>query len=232
MIQGAIVNLVRDKGFGFIRCSKGGQYFFHKSMLSEGAAWEELAIGQAVEFTPSQGKKGMEAQDVRKVIPAGPLKSIDDLPGDYGLMSIFRGTYTNLEKNMDGCDGIAFCGLGTFGGRFPNNPRLISRLRDMRAVFDREQKFWFLRAEQVPANMDRIDDLVAVSKREHRQQIIAKSAAGVLGAVVAVTFGAIIIAGALLAGAALLFGGHRGGNLFRAKVSRTGNVWISGNRIT
>lgn len=232
MDRGTVVNLVTERGFGFIRCSKGGQYFFHKSQLSAGVDWDEIAVGQTVEFMPRQGKKGMEAQAVRKIEPTGLFKSIDDIPGDYGLMSIVRGSYTNQEKKMDGCDGLAFCGLGKFGGRFPNNPRLIAALREMRAVFDRDHKFWFLRAELVSPNLDRISKVVEQSRREHRQQTIRRAVTGALAAAGAIAFGAIIIAVLLLMCAAMIFGGHRGGNLFRAKISRTGNIWVSGNRIT
>lgn len=232
MEKGTVVTLVAGKGFGFIRGSKGAQYFVHKSMLSPDLSWDDLAVGQAVEFTPNQGKKGMEATAVKLAETTSPFKSIDDVPGDHGLMSIVRGSYTNLEKNMEDCDGIAFCGRGTFGGRFPNNSTLITMLREMRAVFDRENKFWFLRADLVPSNLDRIAKLVEVSKREHRNQMITKCVVGVLGAIIAVTVGAIIVAGVLVVVAAALFGGYRGGSPFRAKISRTGNVWVGGNRIT
>jgi len=232
MEKGVVVNLVAEKGFGFIRGSQGAQYFVHKSMLSEGLGWADLTVGRAVEFTPRQGRKGLEATEVKLVESESPFKSIDDIPGDYGLMSIVRGEYTNPDKNFENCDGLAFCGLGTIGGRFPNNPILISMLREMRAVFDRENKFWFLRADLVPSNLDRIAELVVTSKRERRNQIILKCVMGVLGTIFAIAAGAIIIGCFVLLAALVGAGGGSLSSPFRGKISRTGNVWVGGNRIT
>jgi CspA family cold shock protein len=54
-----------DKGFGFI--SAGGQdVFFHATAL-EGVMFEELRIGQRVEFTESQGTRGPRAEAIRLV---------------------------------------------------------------------------------------------------------------------------------------------------------------------
>lgn len=235
MEKGTIVKLVADKGFGFIRGSDNAQYFVHKSKLNEGLTWDELTVGQTVEFTPCQGKKGMEATAVKMAESTSSFKSIDDIPGKYGLIAIDRGNYTNLEKGIEECDGLAFGGLGTFGGRFPNNTQLISMLREMRAVFDREHKIWFLRATLVPANFERIEELIKTAKRIHRDKVISQWIIGFFSTLIAVTVGAFIIAGVVLVMALAIFGGF-GGNLFgspfRAKVSRTGNVWVGNNRIT
>ena len=64
MPQGQIKKLVSDKGFGFIRDESGTDVFFHASGV-EGATFEELQEGQAVEFATEQGPKGPRATAVR-----------------------------------------------------------------------------------------------------------------------------------------------------------------------
>ena len=52
-----------DKGFGFIERDKGGDVFVHfKAIRSEG--YKSLAEGQVVEFTVTEGQKGLHAEDV------------------------------------------------------------------------------------------------------------------------------------------------------------------------
>lgn len=65
MPQGTIKKIVSDKGFGFITGQKG-EYFFHHSAV-QGAAFEELQEGQAVEFVEAQGPKGPRADQVKLV---------------------------------------------------------------------------------------------------------------------------------------------------------------------
>ena len=65
MPQGTIKKIVGDKGFGFIKAEKG-DYFFHSTSV-EGAAFEELKVGQAVEFVEGQGPKGPRADQVKLV---------------------------------------------------------------------------------------------------------------------------------------------------------------------
>ncbi len=66
MLQGTIRKLVVDKGFGFIEGGSKGDLFFHHSMV-EGAQFEDLREGQAVEFEEGQGPKGPRAENVRVV---------------------------------------------------------------------------------------------------------------------------------------------------------------------
>ena len=55
-----------DKGFGFITREKGEDVFVHfKSIVSDG--YRSLLEGQQVEFTVTQGKKGLQAEEVRVV---------------------------------------------------------------------------------------------------------------------------------------------------------------------
>jgi len=51
------------KGFGFIEREKGDDVFVHfKSINGEG--YRSLSEGQRVEFTVTQGQKGLQAEDV------------------------------------------------------------------------------------------------------------------------------------------------------------------------
>ena len=65
MAQGTIKKLVTDKGFGFID-GDGKELFFHQSSV-EGASFDELREGQAVEYTEGQGPKGPRAETVKPV---------------------------------------------------------------------------------------------------------------------------------------------------------------------
>jgi len=65
MPQGAIKKLVQDKGFGFI-AGERGDMFFHCSTV-RGAAFEDLAEGQTVEYEVGQGPKGPRAENVTPV---------------------------------------------------------------------------------------------------------------------------------------------------------------------
>lgn len=53
-----------EKGFGFIQREKGDDVFVHfKSIVAEG--YKSLSEGQRVEFTVTQGQKGLQAEEVR-----------------------------------------------------------------------------------------------------------------------------------------------------------------------
>ena len=66
MPTGTIARLLIDKGFGFIRDEGGIEHFFHRSSV-RGAVFELLREGQRVEFDSAQGRKGIEAQNVRVI---------------------------------------------------------------------------------------------------------------------------------------------------------------------
>ncbi len=65
MSQGTVKWFNEKKGFGFITPDDGGDDLFvhHTNISSEG--FRTLRDGQRVEFEPAQGKKGMEATQVR-----------------------------------------------------------------------------------------------------------------------------------------------------------------------
>lgn len=80
MNEGIIKKLVADKGFGFIAPKTGGDdLFFHCSKVEGGGqvfnAWalpnpetgKPEKEGALITYTPVQGKKGLEAHDIRLV---------------------------------------------------------------------------------------------------------------------------------------------------------------------
>ena len=64
MPEGTIKKLA-EKGFGFIS-SDQGDMFFHMSSLVD-VEFEELSVGQAVEYEVGDGPKGPRAENVRVV---------------------------------------------------------------------------------------------------------------------------------------------------------------------
>jgi len=64
--RGTVKWFNNDKGFGFIEREKGGDVFVHfKSITAEG--YKSLSEGQRVEFTVTQGQKGLQAEDVKVI---------------------------------------------------------------------------------------------------------------------------------------------------------------------
>ena len=63
-MQGTIKRLVREKGFGFIRCSDGQEVFFHRTGLQQ-MDFDGLQEGTAVELDVEQSAKGPRATNVR-----------------------------------------------------------------------------------------------------------------------------------------------------------------------
>jgi CspA family cold shock protein len=55
-----------DKGYGFISREGGPDVFVHYTAI-QGAGYRSLEEGQRVEFEITQGPKGEQAQDVRRV---------------------------------------------------------------------------------------------------------------------------------------------------------------------
>lgn len=55
-----------SKGYGFIQREKGGDVFVHFKSIS-GEGHRSLAEGQHVEFSVTQGPKGLQAEDVKVV---------------------------------------------------------------------------------------------------------------------------------------------------------------------
>lgn len=64
MPQGTIKKLT-DKGFGFIEGDRGDLFFHHSEL--KGVTFEDLRVGQTVEYQVGQGKKGPCANGVTVV---------------------------------------------------------------------------------------------------------------------------------------------------------------------
>ncbi len=64
-VRGTVKWFNESKGFGFIECN-GKDYFVHCSAIS-GNGFKTLQEGAAVLFTPGQGQKGPQAEDVEVV---------------------------------------------------------------------------------------------------------------------------------------------------------------------
>jgi CspA family cold shock protein len=63
-MNGTMVTIRADKGFGFIKGDDGTEYFVHRTAV-HGAVFESLREGQAVIFDPGPGDKGPRAENVR-----------------------------------------------------------------------------------------------------------------------------------------------------------------------
>ena len=64
MPQGKIKRLVSDRSFGFVEGERGDDLFFHHSAV-QGVAFEELQVGQMVDYEIGSGPKGPRAESVR-----------------------------------------------------------------------------------------------------------------------------------------------------------------------
>jgi CspA family cold shock protein len=65
-MEGTIVRLVKDKGYGFIRAKNedgGKDHFFHKSALKN-SIFDSLQLGQEVTFEDAETQQGLRAEDV------------------------------------------------------------------------------------------------------------------------------------------------------------------------
>ena len=61
-MTGTVKRLVRDKGFGFIASSDGGEFFFQWSACQ--TPFDELRNGELVTFDKVQGPTGPRAENV------------------------------------------------------------------------------------------------------------------------------------------------------------------------
>ena len=66
MATGVVKFFNDQKGFGFIKREDGDDLFVHFSNIS-GSGYRKLVEGQTVEFEIAQGRKGLEATNVRPV---------------------------------------------------------------------------------------------------------------------------------------------------------------------
>ena len=66
-MTGKISRLLIEKGFGFIACDDGQEYFMHRSAVRDGSVFEQLREEQSVTFDGGKGEKGLRAENVRLV---------------------------------------------------------------------------------------------------------------------------------------------------------------------
>lgn len=63
MKRGTVKFFNKEKGFGFIKGDDGQEYFVHQSGLTD-----EIQQGDTVEFELQEGKKGLMAVNVKRVL--------------------------------------------------------------------------------------------------------------------------------------------------------------------
>ncbi|MBI5837207.1 MAG: cold-shock protein [Candidatus Eisenbacteria bacterium] len=66
MAKGTVKWFNEAKGFGFISQENGEDVFVHFSAIA-GEGFKTLAEGDALEFDVTQGPKGLQAANVRKI---------------------------------------------------------------------------------------------------------------------------------------------------------------------
>ena len=64
--KGTVKWFNNSKGFGFIQRDQGEDVFVHFKSIS-GSGYRSLEEGQRVEFSVTQGQKGLQAEDVSVV---------------------------------------------------------------------------------------------------------------------------------------------------------------------
>ena len=57
-MQGTIVRLVRDRGFGFIKAENGSEVFFHATGVTGSTPYDNLNEGQTVTYEKEQDTRG------------------------------------------------------------------------------------------------------------------------------------------------------------------------------
>lgn len=67
MEKGKVKTLHSDKGFGFIKAETGKEYFFHRTGMMNKQDFDDLRVGDVVEFDTEETAKGPRAVDVERV---------------------------------------------------------------------------------------------------------------------------------------------------------------------
>jgi cold shock protein len=57
-MQGSIVRIVRDRGFGFIKAENGSEVFFHATGVTGSTPFDNLSEGQTVSYDKEQDSRG------------------------------------------------------------------------------------------------------------------------------------------------------------------------------
>lgn len=67
MARGTVKWFSDEKGYGFITPDDGGEDLFVHYSSVEGSGFRSLEEGQKVSYEPARGRKGEQAENVRKV---------------------------------------------------------------------------------------------------------------------------------------------------------------------
>jgi cold shock protein len=65
--RGTVKRFNEEKGYGFIRPDEGGEDVFVHSSAIEGERYRSLEEGETVSYEPTRGRKGEQAENVRRV---------------------------------------------------------------------------------------------------------------------------------------------------------------------
>jgi len=57
-----------DRGFGFIRTSRGSDLYFHMTGVDGDTSFEQLREGQRVSYVEGKGLKGPRAENVKPIV--------------------------------------------------------------------------------------------------------------------------------------------------------------------
>lgn len=66
-MSGRIKKLEADRGFGFVAGEDGKDYFFHRSSVDGSTRFDELSVGDSVDFTVEPSDRGPRAGRVRRI---------------------------------------------------------------------------------------------------------------------------------------------------------------------
>ncbi len=67
MARGRVKWFNEEKGYGFIAPDEGGEDLFVHYTGIEGSGFRSLEEGERVSYEPARGRKGEQAENVRKV---------------------------------------------------------------------------------------------------------------------------------------------------------------------